>query len=66
MTVSEINDTNEKLLADTCFGYERIHSFCSEEQCTNEATHAYVSEFQFVMWICEFCISEYQTEVVIE
>ena len=66
MTISERQDTNEKLLATTDFGYEIIHTFCGEDQCSNEATHAYVSEYQFVMWICESCIAGYQIEVEIE
>ena len=68
MTIFEIEDTNPKLLADTDFGYERIHTFCGEDQCPNEATHCYVSEYQFVMWICESCISGYQafTKEVVE
>ena len=60
MTRLDKNDTNEKLLGDTNFGYETIHTFCGEDHCRNEATHCYVSEYQFVMWICKSCISGYQ------
>tara|TARA_R110000751_G_scaffold177400_1_gene283673 strand:- start:204 stop:404 length:201 start_codon:yes stop_codon:yes gene_type:complete len=66
MTITEKRATNEKMLENSLFGYEHIHTFCNEEGCTNEATHAYVSRFDFVMWICESCIIEYQVQVVIE
>lgn len=65
MMISETKHTNPKMVEGSNFGYEHIHTYCSEEQCRNEATHAYVCRFQFVMWICESCIIDYQEEVVV-
>ena len=66
MTISERKDVNPRLSKDSVCGYERIHTYCSEENCRNEATHAYVCRYDFVMWICESCILNYQEQKVVK
>ena len=65
MTVSETKDLNPRMPEDSVCGYERIHEYCSEQNCRNEATHAYVCRYDFVMWICKPCIENFQAQKVV-